>query len=386
MTGIGSATPAAVELDASTALVAGVSFQLTAFALINGCDISHANPSDYRVGLGIDNPARNRHIQSMTKLIFAAALCWMRRTGNAPDLAARRVVSKQRFFSVCLALAGIASAASTEGQTARESVQVPGNGGAVTFTNSFDRGELFLLKAAGAVVLGQDLLDAEYQSASATAPGMDVVSGTDVGIDIGLKAPRAPKGVLPGRMKWFGSYRADHTYYLLATGTGQPLTLRLVTGGNRIGSGTITVSLFRLSPPAELATPLETKQVSFLEETVQTTLTTSNPVDYLLQASGDGKVGGGGLGRGDAEYMDYKADGSGNQDIGDRNIDYGLGVDEADTSKTPRQNWWGPWRLDHNYFMLFAGTGQPIHFHYYDSVYSDNSPTDRLTVKVFPVP
>jgi hypothetical protein len=215
---------------------------------------------------------------------------------------------------------------------------------------------------------------------------MDVVSGTDVGIDIGLKAPRAPKGVLPGRMKWFGSYRADHTYYLLATGTGQPLTLRLVTGGNRIGSGTITVSLFRLSPPAELATPLETKQVSFLEETVQTTLTTSNPVDYLLQASGDGKVGGGGLGRGDAEYMDYKADGSGNQDIGDRNIDYGLGVDEADTSKTPRQNWWGPWRLDHNYFMLFAGTGQPIHFHYYDSVYSDNSPTDRLTVKVFPVP
>jgi hypothetical protein len=36
--------------------------------------------------------------------------------------------------------------------------------------------------------------------------------------------------------------------------------------------------------------------------------------------------------------------------------------------------------------MLFSGTGQPIHFHYYDSVYSDNSPTDRLTVKVFPVP
>jgi len=297
-----------------------------------------------------------------------------------------RVGSTPCFLSACLALAGIASTASAEGQTARETVRVPANGDAVTFTNSFDRGDLFLLKAVGAVVLGQDLLDAEYQCAGATAPGMDVVSGTDVGIDTGLKAPRAPKGVLAGRMKWFGSYRADHTYYLLATGTGQPLTLRLVTGGNRSGTGAITVSLFRLSPPAELSKPLETMQVSFLEQTAQTTLTTSNSAVYLLQASGDGKVGGAGLGRGDAEYMDYKADGSGNEDIGDRNIDYGLGVDEADTSKTPRQHWWGPFRLDHNYFMLFAGTGQPVHFHYYDSVYSDNSPTDRLTVNVFPVP
>jgi hypothetical protein len=334
----------------------------------------------------MDNLARHRHIQRMTKFISAAMLPWMRRAKDAPDLAALRVASKRCFFSACLALAGIVSAASTEGQTARESVQVPANGDAVTFTNSFDRGELFLLKAAGAVVLGQDVLDAEYECAGATATGMDVVSGTDVGIDTGLKAPRAPKGVLAGRMKWFGSYRADHTYYLLATGTGQPLTLRLVTGGNRSGTGAITVSLFRLSPPAELSKPLETMQVSFLEQTAQTTLTTSNSAVYLLQASGDGKVGGAGLGRGDAEYMDYKADGSGNEDIGDRNIDYGLGVDEADTSKTPRQHWWGPFRLDHNYFMLFAGTGQPVHFHYYDSVYSDNSPTDRLTVNVFPVP
>ena len=115
-------------------------------------------------------------------------------------------------------------------------------------------------------------------------------------------------------------------------------------------------------------------------------MTTSNSMVYLLQASGSGKVGGGGLGRGDAEYMDYKADGSGAEDIGDHNIDYGLGVDEADPRKSPRQNWWGPFRLDHIYYMLFVGTGQPIHFHYYDSVYSDNSPTDRLTVNVFPVP
>jgi hypothetical protein len=322
----------------------------------------------------------------MIKFVFDSAVCLTRRAGDAPVPAALRVASRRFFFSACLALAGIASTVFAEGQTARGSVQVPGNGDAVTFTNNFDRGELFLLKAAGAVVLGQDQLDAEYESAGTTAPGMDVVSGTDVGIDIGLKAPRVAKGVLPGRMKWFGSYRVDHTYYLLATGTGQPLTLRLVTGGNRIGKGAITVSLFRLSAPAELSKPLETRQVSFLDETAQTALATSNSVVYLLRASGDGKVGGAGLGRGDAEYMDYKADGSGSEDIGDRNIDYGLGVDEADTSKTPRQNWWGPWRQDHIYFMIFAGTGQPIHFHYYDSVYSDNSPTDRLTVSVFPVP
>jgi hypothetical protein len=284
--------------------------------------------------------------------------------------------------------AALAFVASMQVQAAAlESVQVPANGDAVTFKSSFDRGELFLLKASGFIVSGPDILDAEYASDGAAATGADLLAGTDVGIDIGLKAPRAPKGVLLGRMKWFGSYRADHTYYLLATGTGQPLTLKLVTGGNHVGNGAITVSLFRLSPlPAEFLKPLETKLVSVLEETVQTTMTTSNSVVYLLQASGSGKVGGGGLGRGDAEYMDYKADGSGAEDVGDHNIDYGLGVDEAELTKSPRQNWWGPWRQDHTYFMLFTGTGQPIHFHYYDAGYGDNSPTDRLTVTIFPVP
>jgi hypothetical protein len=289
------------------------------------------------------------------------------------------------FLSASLALAGVATAQAQ--LTALESVQVPGNGDAVAFKTSFDRGELFLLKASGAVVLGQETLDAEYESSGAAATGTDVVAGVDVGIDTGLKAPREPKGVLPGRAKWFGSYRADHIYYLIATGTGQPLTLKLITGDNRVGTGAITVSLFRLSPaPAALPKPLETMQVSVLEETVQTTMTTSNSAIYLLQASGSGKVGGGGLGRGDAEYMDFKADGSGAEDVGDRNIDYGLGVDEADLTKSPRQNWWGPFRLDHTYYMLFSGTGQPIHFHYYDAGYGDNSPTDRLTVNVFTVP
>ena len=169
------------------------------------------------------------------------------------------------FLSASLALAGVATAQAQ--LTALESVQVPANGGAVTFTNSFDRGELFLLKATGAVVLGQKLLDAEYESSGASATGTDVVSGTDVGIDIGLKAPRAPKGVLPGRMKWFGSYRADHTYYLLATGTGQPLTLKLVTGGNRSEPARSPSRCSGLSPaPAELPKPLETMQVSYLKK------------------------------------------------------------------------------------------------------------------------
>ena len=129
---------------------------------------------------------------------------------------------KLYFLSASLALAGIASAQAQ--LTALESVQVSANGDTMSFKTSLDRGELFLLKASGAVVLGQETLDAEYESSGAAATGTDVLAGTDVGIDTGLKAPRAPRGVLPGRAKWFGSYRADQVYYLIATGTGQPLT------------------------------------------------------------------------------------------------------------------------------------------------------------------
>jgi hypothetical protein len=268
-----------------------------------------------------------------------------------------------------------------------ESVQVPANGDAVTFKTSFGQGDLFLLKASGSVVLGAEIYDAEYASDGTSATGTDLLDGTDVGVDVGLKWPRQLKGVVPGRMKWFGGYRQDHTYYMIVTGNGQPLTLKLVTGGNQVGNGAITVSLFRLSPlPLKFPKPLETLPVSVLDETVQTTMTTSNSTVYLLQCSGSGKVGGGGLGQGDADYMDYEADGSGKVDVGDHNVDYGLGVDETDINKSPRQNWWGPWRQDHSYFMLFCGTGQSIHFHYYDAGYGDNSPTDRLTVNIFPVP
>jgi hypothetical protein len=36
--------------------------------------------------------------------------------------------------------------------------------------------------------------------------------------------------------------------------------------------------------------------------------------------------------------------------------------------------------------MVFTGTGKPIQFLYFDSGYGDNSPTDKLTVKIFAAP
>jgi hypothetical protein len=65
---------------------------------------------------------------------------------------------------------------------------------------------------------------------------MDLMGTTDVGIDVGRLQPHpmnhttmVPDG--PGRMKWYGAFRTDHTYYMWLTGAGMPLTLKLVTGG-----------------------------------------------------------------------------------------------------------------------------------------------------------
>ena len=52
----------------------------------------------------------------------------------------------------------------------------------------------------------------------------------------------------------------------------------------------------------------------------------------------------------------------------------------------PRLRWWGTWRKDHTYYLLFAGTGKPIQFLYFDSGYGDNGPMDKITVKIFPAP
>ena len=100
-------------------------------------------------------------------------------------------------------------------------------------------------------------------------------------------------------------------------------------------------------------------------------------------------MGGGGLKMGDADYMDWTADGT-NKNEGEGGVDFGIGVDEPLVGKgvgpNPRLRWWGPWRADHIYYMLFVGTGKPISFTYHDTGYGDNSKTDALTVKVFAAP
>ena len=309
-----------------------------------------------------------------------------------PDRSRPASTSKKRLAGAAIIaiLAATPSPASAQVRAAAlESVRVITDKRAVSFKAPLDAGELFLLKATGTVKAGADSVDAEYGGFGATMPGQDRMGGIDVGVDVGVPAQEGLPGAAPPRSHWFGGYRPDHTYYMIVSGAGRRLTLRLVTGGGRAGPGAITVSVFRLSQaPAMLPQPLETLRVPVLERAVATSLTTRPSTVYLLQASGSGRVGGGGLGQGDAEYMDYKADGTGAVDIGDAHTDYGLGVDEADQGRSPRLHKWGAWRKDHTYYMLFAGTGNPIHFFFYDvkGGYGDNSATDMLAVKVFPVP
>ncbi len=294
-----------------------------------------------------------------------------------------------------LAAASLIAAASPAFAQARpaalESVRVPAGKEAISFKTSLDTGELFLLKATGTIKVGGSQVDAEYGGFGTGTAGQDRVAGVDVGVDVAGQAastPNAPAMAAAGRKHWFGSYRRDHTYYQIVTGAGRPLILHLLTSTARGGSGAITVSLFRLSAAA-LPPPLETLQVPVMERTVATALTTRLPNVYLLQCSGSERVGGLNLGQGDAEYMDYTADGTGVVDIGDANTDYGLGVDEADQKVSPRlHKWEQAWRSDHTYYQLFQGTGRPIRFFFYDvkDGYGDNSPTDTLTVRVFSAP
>jgi hypothetical protein len=274
-------------------------------------------------------------------------------------------------------------------------VAVPG-GGAPVETPALAAGDLYLLRASGAIDAGGTQVDAEYDS-----DGRDVAGAVDVGVDVGMlqihaATGRKPTPDGPGRMKWFGPPRADHTYVMIVGGAGQPLKLRFAgKTGAASSAGAITVALFRLSPPPPaIGPPLEIVSVPLLNVTRSTQLSTGPGAVYLLQASGAGKVGGGGLGLGDAEYMDWAADGAGANE-GEASADFGLGVDESrDAVKDvghgaryePRARWWGRFRTDHVYYMLLSGTGRPIALNYHDSGYGDNSKTDALTFKIFAAP
>ncbi|HVZ87021.1 MAG TPA: hypothetical protein VHG72_08630 [Polyangia bacterium] len=302
------------------------------------------------------------------------------------------------------------AAGSTGNAAAIETIEVPAGGGSVSFTTSLAQGALYLLKAAGSVSVGNQLQDAEFASGPDGTGAMDIVGGTDVGIDVGLLQIHPPMGgstVLlgPGRMKWNGSFRTDHTYYMLVTGAGKPLTLKLVTSGVA-SSGQIAVSLFLLAPtppatdkptpgpmppapaPPNIGTKvLETVQVPAVKTVIKSPQAGVSNTVYLLQASGGVRCGGGGLGLGDAEYDDWGATGAGaNNDDGP--CDFGVGVDEATTNTCAglRAHWWGPYRNDHIYFMIYTGSGNPISFLYFDSGYGDNTATDTITVSVFPAP
>jgi hypothetical protein len=273
-----------------------------------------------------------------------------------------------------------------------ETIQVPASGAAVTFKTSLDAGEIFLLKATGAIDLGGQKEDAEY-SFGAGMPA-DEAGGVDLGVDIGVLQvhPQVHTTVTPpgpGRTKWFGAYRDDHVYYVTVTGEGKPLALKAAKAGT---SGSIAVSLLRLSPaPPALGKELETVMVPVTKTIVMSAMATDAGKLYVLQASGAGKVGGGGTHLGDAEYMDWDEAGT-RKNEGEAGADFGIGVDEIDFARMsgaaykPRLRWWGPWRRDHTYYMFFVGTGKPIQFLYFDSGYGDNSPTDKLSVKIFPAP
>jgi hypothetical protein len=261
-------------------------------------------------------------------------------------------------------------------------------------------GQIYLLKASGAVTVGGRQQDAEWLVSDAGAA--DLAGETDVGVDVGIKRVLPATGRKPApptneRLKWFGAYRPEHVYYLLVTGTGAPLSLRLITTGP--ATGALTVAIYRLTPaPPGIGAPLETVMVPAREKVmVHSTIKPAPNAVHLLQAVGEVQVGGPGA-MGDAEFHDYKADGRGFNE-GEAGVDFGVGVDQPEIgapgapttgSQHPqRDRKWGAFRLDHTYFMLHAGTGDAIGLNYHDSggktgIYKDND--GFLPVTIFPVP
>jgi hypothetical protein len=257
-----------------------------------------------------------------------------------------------------------------------ETIDVAASGSASKTTTSLDSGRIYVLRASGTVTAGNDQLDAEY-AGFAAGTATDQSGNLDVGVAVDEAANANPRA-----NKWFGPYRTDHVYHMLVTGKGAPLSLRFV--GPASTSGTIAVTLIAL-PLAGDAGLIETVSVPSMKVVAPTTAMSATSSVYLLQASGSPKVGGLALGQGDAEFCDYDATPTGGHPIDtENNIDLGIGVDELTLGLGLRKRKWGPYRSDHVYYQLFAGTGQPISFLYHDNGYGDN--TTAFTVKMYAAP
>jgi len=274
------------------------------------------------------------------------------------------------------------SAGGTVPGSAIDSISVPASGASVTFKTSLTNGELYLLKAIGSVTTGTDQVDAEFQGSA------DTVGGVDVGIDIGTQKLRLNK---TGREKWASPYNPSHVYYMVVTGTGIPLTLKLTKSGPAAATGAITVALLKLSPypPQITSALLDTLPIPVTQTIVHTKFKPVKSTVYLVQCSGQGQVGGTG-GLGDAEYDDYGGNNpnpAGAEDIGDCNTDYGVGLDDTISAcnMVPKPYWWGLFRMDHIYYCLYTGTGNAISIMYFDSGYGDNT-TSTIKVKIYAAP
>jgi hypothetical protein len=270
-----------------------------------------------------------------------------------------------------------------------ETFQVPGSGEAAASKLSLAQGELFLLRASGAIDFGDTKVDAEFASTDGTT-GMDSAGGADVGLDNGLKElillgkGAAPPAAGPNRMKWFGSFRADHVYYMWLTGAGAPVSLKLLKpAGAAAAAGSISVSIYQLTPmPMGIGKPLETVAVSFLTKAARepSMMKTTVGSVYLMRANGESQVGGPGN-NGDADFDDYGPT-STNANQGEGGADFGICVDEPCSAL--RKLKWGSYRKDHDYYMLYAGTGMPVVFGYCDTGFGDNK--GSLPVDIYAAP
>jgi hypothetical protein len=257
-----------------------------------------------------------------------------------------------------------------------------------------EKDQLFLLRAAGAIDFGGTKVDAEFASTD-DKTGMDSAGGADVGLDNGLKelillgAGAAPPKPGPNRMKWFGGFRAEHVYYMWMTGAGAPVSLKLVKpAGAAAGTGSISVAIYQLTPmPAGIGKPLESVPVSFLTKAARemSMVKPAAGAVYLLRANGESQVGGPGA-NGDADFDDYGPT-STNANQGEGGADFGICVDEGCVAS--RKLKWGPYRKDHDYYMLYAGTDMPITFAYCDTGYGDNNSktgTNAVPVDIYLLP